>query len=187
MDNNYLLYQSDLIKDNHQGFIKGCETILGYIQQEFRTSDTTWNFHRYNTFLVTSSNILFYKLFLELKQQIRIFVGDDRPLWLQSWLNYHNGIEVERKLKPHTHEWDYHGYISILPQDTTTYFDKGYKIDNKVGQIYIGLGNGQNNKYPELTHHVKINKAYTGPRITIGFDLATQPDLFLGHFKFIPI
>ena len=184
---DYSLYQSKLIEDNQEGFIKGCEFTLGYIQQEFRTRDTTWNFSKYNIFSVTSSNVLFYKLFQELKKQIRVYVGDDRPLWMQSWLNYHTGAEVERKLKAHTHDWDYHGYISIDPQDTTTVFHKGYEINNKIGQIYIGQGNGQGNIRPELTHYVKINTPYIGTRITIGFDVATTPNIFLGHMKFIPI
>jgi hypothetical protein len=184
---NYKLHQSKLIQNNYQNFIVQCSTVSNIIKNKLNTTDTTWNYYRYNLFSVTSSSILFYELYKELNYHIRSFVGDDRPLWIQSWLNYHKGDEVEKKLHPHSHEWDYHGYISIDPQDTTTIFHKGYEIQNKIGQIYLGLGNGQENQRPELTHYVKINKPYTGTRITIGFDLATSPNNFLNEMTFIPL
>jgi hypothetical protein len=183
----YKLYQSDLIKDNHQSFIKQCDKAYNIIKSKTNSSDTTWNFDKYNIFTITSSSLLFYNLYKELNYHIRSFIGDDRPLWLQSWLNYHKGNEVERVLDPHSHEWDYHGYISIEPQNTTTIFHKGYKIDNKVGQIYMGLGNGEGNIRPELTHYVKINKPYEGTRITIGFDVATHPNQNLSRMVLLPL
>ena len=182
----YKLYQSELIKNNHLSFINNCKTSYDYLKSIYG-EDSTWNYHNYNIFNITSSSVLFYKLYKELNYYIRSFVGNNQPLWIQSWLNYHEGNEVERKLSSHSHRWDYHGYISIEPQDTTTLFHKGYEINNKVGQIYIGLGNGQENERPELTHYVKINKPYKGIRITIGFDVATTPNKFLGNMKFIPL
>ena len=62
-------------------------------------------------------------------------MGDDRPLWIQSWLNYHKGKEVEKELPMHSHKENYHGYISISPQDTSTIFRNGLKIDNKIGLV----------------------------------------------------
>ena len=183
----YKLYQSDLIKDNHQSFIKQCGKAYDIISTKTNSPDTTWNFDKYNIFSITSSSILFYKLYKELNYHIRSFIGDDRPLWLQSWLNYHKGNEVERELAPHSHEWDYHGYISIEPQNTTTIFHKGYEINNKVGQIYMGLGNGEGNIRPELTHYVKINKPYEGTRITIGFDVAIRPNQNSSKMVLLPL
>ena len=184
---DYKLYQSQLIKDNYSSFVENCSKVYNLIQNKFNTNDSTWNYYRYNIFQLTSSSLLFYNLFKELNFYIRDYVSHNDPLWLQCWLNYHNGEEVEKKLPPHSHKWDYHGYISIEPQDTTTVFHKGYEIQNKVGQIYIGQGNGQGNTRPELTHYVKINKPYNGTRITLGFDLATNPNIFLGNMTFIPL
>ena len=183
---DYKLYQSQLIKDNYSPFVKNCEISYNYLKEKYG-GDSTWNYYKYNIFSITSSSLLFYNLYKELNYYIRSFIGDNRPLWIQSWLNYHEGKEVEKKLPPHSHHWDYHGYISIEPQDTTTIFHKGYEIKNKVGQIYIGKGNGQNNENPDLTHYVKINKPYNGIRITLGFDLATNPNGFLDDYTFIPL
>lgn len=183
----YKLYQSNLIKNNHQSFITNCNILYNLIQQEVNSDDSTWNFDKYNIFQLSSSSILFYDLYKELTLCIREFIGDDRPLWIQCWLNYHKGNQSEISLSEHGHPWDYHGYICIEPQDTTTIFHKGYEIKNKVGQIYIGKGNGQNNENPDLTHYVKINKPYNGNRITLGFDLATTPNINLYKSKFIPV
>ena len=112
-------------------------------------------------------------------------MGDDRPLWIQSWLNYHKGKEVEKELPMHSHKENYHGYISILPQDTSTIFKNGLKIDNKIGQIYIGPGDNKNdNDYWD--HYVKINKPYEGIRITIGFDICPIPNKILNP-SYIPL
>ena len=183
---DYKLYQSKLIQDNHQGFVKDSRIVYNFLKEKY-SEDSTWNYDKYNIFSITSANILFYNLYKELNYHIRSFISSDQPLWIQSWLNYHEGNEVEKKLKSHSHPWDYHGYISIEPQNTTTVFHKGYKIQNKIGQIYIGKGNGQNNENPDLTHYVKINQPYDGVRITIGFDIATTPNNFLGNMKFIPL
>jgi len=182
----YKLYQSQLIKDNYQSFINNCKLSYNYLKKEYG-KDSTWNFDKYNIFILTSSSLLFYNLYKELNYCVRDFIGNSKPLWIQSWLNYHEGKEVEQKLQSHGHPWDYHGYISIEPQNTTTIFHKGYEIQNKIGQIYIGKGNGQNNENPDLTHYVKINQPYNGVRITIGFDIATTPNKFLGGMKFIPL
>mgnify|MGYP003127101465 CR=1 FL=1 len=184
---DYKLYQSKLIQNNHSSFINNCSKVYNLLQKTLKTTDSTWNYYKYNIFHLTSSSLLFYKLYKELNLHIRDFVGNDKPLWIQCWLNYHQGEQAEEKLRPHSHEWDYHGYISIEPQDTTTIFLKGYEIENKIGQIYIGHGNGQGNIRPELTHYVKINKPYNGTRITLGFDLATKPDEFVFPNVFFPL
>ena len=183
---DYRLHHSKLIKDNYQSFVNNCKICYDFLKKEYG-EDSTWLFNKYNIFSLTSSSLLFYKLYKELNYHIRSFVGDDKPLWIQSWLNYHEGEEVEKKLPSHGHPWDYHGYISIEPQNTTTIFHKGYEIQNKIGQIYIGEGNGQNNENPDLTHYVKINQPYEGIRITIGFDIATTPNKFVSNMKFIPL
>ena len=182
---NYKIYQSKLIQDNHKEFIKQFTQIQEILQERDDILNPTWSYNKYNIFNITSSSILFYQLFKELNYHIRSFIGDDRPLWIQSWLNYHKGKEVEKELPMHSHKENYHGYISISPQDTSTIFRNGLKIDNKIGQIYIGPGaNRSNNDYWD--HYVKINKPYEGIRITIGFDINCRINEILNP-SFIPL
>ena len=88
-------------------------------------------------------------------------------MWMQAWLNYHNHDQV---LGWHNHDWDYHGYISIDPKNTVTEF-RDYKIENKVGQIYFGLG--------QREHRVVCLDEFSDTRLTIGFDVSL--DLFAGN------
>ena len=119
--------------------------------------------------------MLFYKLFKELNSYIRDFVGHSNPLWMHSWLNYH---ETPKKLSKilgkeqgyHGHASKYHGYISIDPQDTTTIFKNKLQINNKIGQIYIGPGNFLLKDNFDFDHCVIENSPITKPRITIGFN-----------------
>jgi hypothetical protein len=119
--------------------------------------------------------VLFYKLFKELNSYIRDFVGHSNPLWMHSWLNYH---ETPKKLSKilgkeqgyHGHASKYHGYISIDPQDTTTIFKNKLQINNKIGQIYIGPGNFLLKDNFDFDHCVIENSPITKPRITIGFN-----------------
>ena len=171
----YKLYQSNLIKDNQQDFIHQCNTAHELILRNLNLKDSTWDYDLYNIFSVTSTSVLFYKLFQELNHYVRSFIGDDRPLWVQSWLNYHKGEKLEENLKMHGHSCQYHGYISIDPKNTTTLFKNGLQIDNKIGQIYIGPSGGLS----EWDHCVKINQPYRGNRITIGFDISTLQNTLL--------
>ena len=182
---NYKLYQSDFIKSNHLQFINECGLAFQEISKHINSSNTTWNYYKYNIFSITSSSLLFYKLYQELNYYIRSFVGDDRPLWIQSWLNYHEEEKIPTHLHMHSHQEKYHGYISINPQDTTTIFKNGLEINNKVGQIYIGYGRDRSdNDYWD--HYVKVNKPYKGTRITIGFDINTYSNELL-YPSFIPL
>tara|TARA_R110000803_G_scaffold61624_1_gene121566 strand:- start:54 stop:623 length:570 start_codon:yes stop_codon:yes gene_type:complete len=184
---NYKLYQSPFIEKNQQTIVGICKNANLILKQK-SIKDSTWDFEKYNLFSITSSSYLFFKIYKELNYYIRDYVNDkNKPLWITSWLNYHEGNEVEKKLPPHTHPFDYHGYISIQPQDTTTIFHKGYEINNKIGQIYIGQGNGQENIRPELTHYVKINTPYEGLRVTIGFDISTKLDVNFSNSHFYPL
>ena len=172
---SYKLYQSNLIVENHKQFELECKGAYLAITSNLDTKNTTWSFRDYNIFCVTASSIMFYRLYKELNYHIRSYIGDERPLWLQSWLNYDEGDEVERNLQNHGHLSPHHGYISISPQETTTIFNNGLEIKNKVGQIYIGPGRELHNNQ-DWDHHVKIDRPYTGTRITIGFDILQTPN-----------
>ena len=55
----YKLYQSNLIKNNHQAFINDCKTSYNFIKKEYGW-DTTWGYYKYNIFSLTSSNLLIH-------------------------------------------------------------------------------------------------------------------------------
>ena len=174
---NYKLYQSDLIQNNHKSFVQECWENHATFKKIFVNGDSTWGYHSYNIFTLTSSSMLFYYLFKELNFHIRSFVGNNKPLWMQSWLNFHSSDEV---LEKHSHQWNFHGYISIDPKDTTTIFND-FEIKNKIGQIYIGPGG------EEYSHYVKANKPYDGKRITLGFDISYMKNENYTNLGLIPL
>jgi len=180
---SYKIYTSNIIKENHSSFVR--QSYLAYedIVNQLNIKDPTWDYNQYNIFCVTSMSGIFYKLYKELNYHIRSFIGDDRPLWLAAWLNFHDYKETEKKLQFHSHNSPYHGYICIDPQDTTTEFQKGFNIENKIGQIYLGPS-GEDNK--DYDHRVINNSHYSKPRITIGFNIGDVNDL-VSWPVFIPI
>lgn len=167
---DYKLFQSEYIIANQQGFIDQCKEV----KQSFVGEDTTTNYYKYNLFAVTAGSVYFYNLFKELRTIIRTEIPD-KPLWMQAWINLHTQDNV---LDWHDHVWDYHGYISIDPKDTTTEF-KDYIITNKIGQIYFGPGN--------RLHKVNVISPYTGDRITIGYDITSEPIMNTGCLGLIPL
>ena len=174
---NPQLYQSKVILNNYSGFIEECYKTQQKFEDIFKLKDSTWNFSKYNIFNLTSTNILFYDLYKELNYHIRSFIGDDRPLWIQSWLNFHNYNQI---LKKHTHTFPYHGYISIDPKKTTTVFDH-FEIPNTSGQIYIGPGGN------DYYHYVRTDEPFKGNRITIGFDILDKPNEYFTNLGIIPL
>ena len=118
-----------------------------------------------------------YNLFKELKTFVRRYLTaehrlkEDDPLWLQSWVN----IQTQDKVLPwHEHEWDHHGYMSIVPKNTTTEFER-YSIENKVGQLYMAPCLYDDGEY--RSHKVTVNKPYKADRITNAFDVISNPEL----------
>ena len=191
---DYKLYQSNFIKRNHQLFLNDCKRAYNKIKNLIDTKDTTWNYEKYNIFSLTSGSLLFYNLYKELNFYIRDFIGDDRPLWIQSWLNYHDTDEIlqeklGKKMGYHFHSSPYHGYISIDPQNTITKFKNGLQIKNKIGQIYIVPGNKNKNlkKHDNFDHFVDIISSNSNPRITIGFDIDDTTSINYPNINILPI
>ena len=110
-------------------------------------------------------------------ESLRDYIGDDRPLWMQSWINFHKQDAV---LNKHGHDWDFHGYISVNPKDTTTVFEQ-YEIKNKKGQIYIGPGR------EGYEHYIRVDNPYKGERITIGFDITFESNRDIPNLGLIPL
>jgi|SRR6056300_609528 len=153
----YKIYKSETIFNQQDQVIADLE----YLKNKNLFDNYTWNYSMYNIFSLSPNSIVLNKVCLELRKVIRDFLKTDEPLWFQSWLNFHYEGEV---LKRHTHEWPFHGYISVRPNNTTTVFDD-YEIKNEIGNIYIGPGN--------LYHKVIVDETFDEPRITLGFDVKT--------------
>ena len=172
---NYIVHQSQTIIDNQELMIRDLNVSRENFKQHFPDKDSTWGYHYYNIFATTAPSPVFYELYKELNKVIREYIGDDRPLWMQSWLNFHMSNEV---LGWHNHEWPHHGYISIDPKKTKTVF-KEYEIINEVGNIYIGPGNRE--------HKVEILEDFDTPRITLGFDIHETAAIPFEMFSLVPI
>jgi hypothetical protein len=118
---------------------------------------------------------MFYNLFEDLVSVIKEHTNNTKPLWFQSWINYHMPDQV---LNWHDHQSVFHGYISLDPKLTKTVFED-YEIENQIGNIYIGSGYRK--------HKVEVLENFDTPRITIGFDVLTQPAAFNDVMSLIPI
>lgn len=175
---SYNLYHSKTINENYDAFVSECNLAHSNFRREYGTTDSTWAYDRYNIFTLTSPSILFYDLFKELSECIRDHAGHDKPIWMQSWINFHKQDEV---LDWHGHPWPYHGYISVDPKKSRTCF-REWEIENKIGQIYIGPSS-LNELYQ---HKVEVDEPYDGYRITIGFDCTETPK-HNSVLQFIPI
>lgn len=166
----YHLQIFDSIIKNQKEIIEQCLQV----KENYKGTDLTWDYSKYNIFSVTSGSLYFFQIYKELSLLFKEQLGD-RPMWFQSWLNVH---ENETLLDWHNHAWDYHGYISVDPKNTITEFED-YKIENKVGQVYFGPGN--------RLHRVVSEKEFSGSRITIGFDVTLDPFMDHGCYSLFPV
>lgn len=165
---------SPTIIENQQGYIDCLTATALRIKRVFNTHDTTKVYPFYNIFNATSSNMLMYKLFNELKTVVRDELGYEQPLWMQAWLNFQDDKNL---LKWHDHDWDWHGYICIDPKNTKTIW-REFEIENKIGQIYFGDGHKE--------HAVEAVEPFDGYRITLGFDITNVPDVISTNFGLLP-
>ena len=160
---NYKIYQSSFIVDNQNQIIKDTEIALNRFDFAFTGKDSTFFYRYYNFFQMTVGLSSYHKIYKGLFSVIKEYVGEEKPLWIQCWINRHS---PETILKRHNHlDTICFGYLSIDPKESETVFDE-YVIENKVGQLYIGP-NG-------VFHEVKILKPFMGNRITIGFDVMDE-------------
>ncbi len=163
-DKEFQIYRSDMVIEHKDKLLEQGRLGIERLQNTFPGS-TTWNYAKYNLFNLTAGYPVYYKLFQELKQVIRLYIGHDNPLWMQCWINYHMADEV---LDWHGHDNHIcHGYLSVEPHKTKTIF-REYEIDNKVGQLYIGRCELDG---IQLEHKVVVLEEYHTPRVTIAFDV----------------
>ena len=164
------------IIDYHNFFVEECHSVHQRFKETWPDKDSTWSYKYYNIFAATSPSPIWYNLYKDLRDIVRDYVKTDKPLWIQSWLNFHEPNEV---LDWHNHHWPYHGYISIDPKGTRTVFE-GYEVKNEIGNIYIGPG--------YRMHKVEVdNPEFNGPRITLGFDVHDNPDRPWDQWSLLPL
>ena len=170
--NNYIIKNFPYIKENHNHFIEYANLAhqrfnFAYGNKtSFNQNSSTWFYRYYNITCLTFGSSLYYKLFSDLQNLFKEITNNKKPLWYQSWLNFHKSNEV---LDWHNHyECLLHGYISIDPKESETEFED-YKIKNEIGNVYIGK--------PEKKHKVNVLKPYDGHRITIAFDVIDEDNV----------
>tara|TARA_B100000029_G_C17547590_1_gene948983 strand:+ start:313 stop:939 length:627 start_codon:yes stop_codon:yes gene_type:complete len=189
---DWSLYKSEVVLKQPEELKQQVARAYRLFKNTFPNHDSTLSqteaqsgFSFYNVFALTSPSPLFWLLFRDIRRIVRNSINpvtckmeDGQPLWIQSWINYHTPGQV---LDWHGHDYPWHGYVSIDPKDTTTVFkgDEEYYINNSAGNIYFGPG--------DRSHKVIVNSDYTGPRITIGFDILDEPSLPDDSFSLIPL
>ena len=178
----YRLYHSPFVVEYQKSIIEDAEIAFTVYQMLFDKSGlgTTWDYNRYNIFSLTARSVYFYVLYQQIVAAIRDYIGDDRPLWMECWMNHHRPDEV---LDWHHHGSTYllHGYLSVDPKNTVTEF-KTFSIENKPGNLYLGIsGKG-------MLHRVVVKEPYEGYRITIAFNVIDHaPYNAEANLSFIPI
>tara|TARA_Y100000114_G_scaffold123171_1_gene118677 strand:+ start:674 stop:1204 length:531 start_codon:yes stop_codon:yes gene_type:complete len=172
---DWQVHKSNTIINYHNFFVDECHFVHENFKKTFPDKDSTWGYHYYNVFAATSPSPIWYDLYKQLRTIVREYVGTEDPLWFQSWLNFHKPDQV---LDWHDHNWPYHGYISIDPKGTRTVF-KDYEVKNEIGNIYIGPGHRR--------HKVEVDEVYDGPRITLGFDIHTEPSKPFDQWSLLPL
>jgi hypothetical protein len=164
---DYIVKNFSYIEKNKEHFIRYAN--LAHERYKFAYGDnksSTWFYRYYNISTLTVGSKYYFKMFEDLQKLIRKISKTKKPLWYQSWLNYHKQNEV---LNWHDHNnCLFHGYISIDPKETETEFEN-YKIKNKTGNVYIGPA------YKK--HKVNVLKSFEGYRITIAFDVISENEI----------
>lgn len=179
-NDEYALYQIPFVENYQQEIVLDARLAYQKFQSVFEQGNSTWSYAFYNLFSITVGSPYFYHIYRCIVAAIRDRVGDDRPLWMQCWLNYHKMDEVLSWHHHHTVDFITHGYLSIDPKNTVTEF-KEFTIENTAGKLYIGN--------PGLEHRVVVREPFQGDRITIAFDVKeyNHDSSKTNNLSFIPI
>jgi len=162
---DYKICELNFIKDDYDNFMTDCFNAKKKFDTIFPETSSTWKYSQYNIFSLTMGSERFYTLYHEIKKFARDYLKTDKPLWMQSWLNFHKMHEV---LEWHDHSnCSAHGYVSINPMKTKTIFED-YVVDNEIGKMYIGK--------PHMKHKVVNIEPYEDTRITVAFDIVDMSD-----------
>lgn len=173
---NYKIFRSSFIEHHHELILEQAYHAHDVFDSLFQGQDSTWSYSKYNVFALTSCSEEFYQIYEDLIESIRGYFGTlPKPMWVQSWMNFHTPEQV---LDWHDHHWPFHGYISIDPHDTETVFEN-YTIKNQIGNIYVGPG--------YRLHKVNVLSNFDRPRITLGYDIQLQPHPSRGMLSVFPV
>lgn len=163
---DYILYNFNFIKKNYIQFVEDSHIAHQRFLFHYPNKSSTWLYNYYNIMCLSLGSVLYYRLFKKLSSLIRSYSKTKEPLWLQSWLNFHNNKTL---LDWHNHtDCSFHGFVCIDPKNTITEFEN-FKIENKVGNVYLGPSN--------LNHRVVSLEPFESQRITLGFDVYSISDV----------
>ena len=93
---DYIIYQSEYIKNNIEDIIQHADQAHRTFEKMFPSINSTWSYDRYNIFSLAGPSSIFYNIFKELQNLITQQLGTDKELWLQSWINYMSYEEIDR-------------------------------------------------------------------------------------------
>ena len=167
----YRLYHSPYVVSHQAVFVEECVYLHNkltslYPHLPLKGREYSLEYTNTNIFSLCSLSVPFYRIFQQITASIRDWVHDDRPLWLNAWLNYNDNDSI---LDWH-HHGSYnilHGYLSIDPKKTVTEF-KHFSIKNEVGRLYIGLAG------EKMVHRVVVKEQFEGYRTTLAFNVLDQ-------------
>jgi hypothetical protein len=169
---NYKLFDNQYIKDNYVDILEETNLICQRFSFKFPETSSTSAYAWYGIQSFTFGLTHYYHILKSLEKTIRSFVNHNKPLWYQCWINIH---EPSQLLDWHDHVLcKYHGYLSIDPKKSNTIFEN-YKIENAIGQLYIG---------PSNRKHKVVADHFLGKRITLGFDVADENDAKMMYKKY---
>ena len=80
---DWKLYKSQVVLDNQRVMINILNNAIPLLEGE----DSTWTYHKYNVFGLTSPTRVFYELYKELRRFCYDYTGVPKDLWMQSWVN----------------------------------------------------------------------------------------------------
>jgi hypothetical protein len=183
---DYQIYTLDSAGINQQELIEYVQLSKQKFNHLYRGFEHATKFYYlYNFYTIASCNSNVYKLYCEVVRCIRHYFNlyeiPKTNIWMQSWMNIHKQTEV---LTSHSHEYDFHGYISLSNHITDTVFTDGqngtelYRVANAPLQLYLGPGRRH--------HHVTVGDSFDDERITLGMDLQIT-DTITDNFSFIPV
>lgn len=151
------LYKTAAVFDHYHILLEEVQRVYNNITLDLKNKDSS---SFYNVFSYTTGSNVFHELFRDINGTIRDYIGHNKPLWFQCWLNYDQ--EVRSDVQDHS-GGIIHGYLSIDPKNTTHEYEQGFVVDNEPGFIFIGKG--------DMRYRVVVNEPFQGPIVTLSFNV----------------
>jgi hypothetical protein len=173
MMKNYKVYKSNTCLEYKLNAYDQCMEVFKKFRKRHPKIHPSHNYKEYNIFSIAEGNAFFYDLLKEIRNCFVDFSGADlskERYWFHSWINVDDENSLDKSFGFwHSHLCDYHGYVTITPNDTITEF-RNWKIFNEPANIYVGYG---------MTEHrviKKEEKIFNGEfyRISIAFNIYSE-------------